>query len=1164
MTSFARIWGFTLAEMRHSRRLARTWLFIVAGFLISLPALGGMAFNFYNLSGFDPFFALVNNVRYMFAAQIGGTLILVYSIGIVFLAFDAKVRDKSARMHEVLESRPIDNFGFLLGRTLGITLIATIPILITVILALIIAALTQFNTAFQIGLPQPQSLWQFILIDLLPNLFFYTAVIVFYAMLLRYRLLVILAGIGTSVFFFYLSTAIPYEFIDVLTWLSSQEFPSDVAPFFTNMLTLIERLALVLLGVGLLFFAALLQPRLDGNVFLQRTSMGFGTVVLALLGFFLIYLNSDTQSSSRETWQSAHAELDRTMPTPLLDVSKLGGSVVVKPGSNLTVAYEIEAEVIGDNGSKGMMFSFNPGYEDLKVLLNGTATTDFTFENGLLHIAPNTVFDRGSSQYVSISANGVPDGLFEYLDSGIDLYKGTIFKGLNLRLLGQANLIFDSDFVALTPDAAWYPVEGPNVHRDQITRRPRDFFELNLRVDVPSGWIVAGPRDELTSVESDVVSYQLNPSVSVPFVTLVADEFHRVATEIKGITFELLVHPKHTENLALFDDVGPEIRENIEMHVNRAERFGLRYPYNTLSLVEVPSSLKIFGGGWRMDTIQSQPGVLYMKELSFPTASFVKQTDFRTRTEWDEFRRREYKFALLESFLRNDLLGGNVFLGFVRNLFVFQTGATGPGAEALDFLTECLVNRLVVDDDGFFSAYMIADASSASQGALVMGSTQTAFLQRNPDPQVSSGKARAFTFERNSTWESALDHPLSALPFSEDPETALKVLELKGLNLARAIIDGVGREPAGMVLRRVISEYSGKSYSYADLQRISSELDVPIDQVVGDWLNDIELPGYLVSRATVVRINDDESEFPRYLTSFHIRNGERAPGVATVKYVVNPQAEESESTSVITLQGEAAIQVNLVTTEPIRDIQVQSYLSMNRQPISVRLPRVADNQKLTRVETEPPAQLVPSTWIPEDRMGIIVDDLDEGFSTDNPHTQIDLSWLPAFFRNFIPSPDVDHDLPVYNSGPHGVVWAREARDGAFGTYRNTTARIHGLQGVGEGISAYFSTQIPNAGTWQLDYHIPVRVAGGGRRGELKKAMMGKRDDVGEQGDYSLTLQFLDEEKTIEFDAAAGNYGWNNLGIFELPSAKVTIKVSQASEGDTLFADAIRWVQKSAS
>ena len=45
---------------------------------------------------------------------------------------------------------------------------------------------------------------------------------------------------------------------------------------------------------------------------------------------------------------------------------------------------------------------------------------------------------------------------------------------------------------------------------------------------------------------------------------------------------------------------------------------------------------------------------------------------------------------------------------------------------------------------------------------------------------------------------------------------------------------------------------------------------------------------------------------------------------------------------------------------------------------------------------------------------------------------------------------------------------------------------------------------------------------------------------------------------MEFDGAASEFGWNNLGEFDLPAGEVRLEVGNTTTGRLVLADAIRW------
>lgn len=65
--------------------------------------------------------------RYLIAV-VGLYLLFVFLVGLVFLAFDFRARDERDRMTEVLDSRPLSNGEFLIGKVTGLVFMIWIPL----------------------------------------------------------------------------------------------------------------------------------------------------------------------------------------------------------------------------------------------------------------------------------------------------------------------------------------------------------------------------------------------------------------------------------------------------------------------------------------------------------------------------------------------------------------------------------------------------------------------------------------------------------------------------------------------------------------------------------------------------------------------------------------------------------------------------------------------------------------------------------------------------------------------------------------------------------------------------------------------------------------------------------------------------------------------------
>jgi hypothetical protein len=195
-----------------------------------------------------------------------------------------------------------------------------------------------------------------------------------------------------------------------------------------------------------------------------------------------------------------------------------------------------------------------------------------------------------------------------------------------------------------------------------------DFFNVELTVGVPKGWLVAGPGRRIKAGEDNRFDlYRFAPPSVVPEVALLASEYESRSYETDGIMMELLVHKKHMKNLDVLADTKEKIREYIDTTLKEAKEAGLSYPYDGLTLVEVPTVLRTYGGGWRLDTVQTMPAIMFLKELSLPTARFDSAFRNPERFKNQEGGIAKAKWDRLKTYFENDFSGGNIFTGVARN-----------------------------------------------------------------------------------------------------------------------------------------------------------------------------------------------------------------------------------------------------------------------------------------------------------------------------------------------------------------------------------------------------------------------------------------------------------------------------------------------------------------
>ncbi len=1124
------------AEMRSNRRLARYWLFVVLATLVSVF----MFAQFTVLHGFFSYLTATLGAmgpRYMISV-IGLYMMLVFVVGLIFLAFDVRARDERDHMAEVLDTRAVSNAEYVMGSLVGLVLMIWIPVLFIGLLAEIFGLV-----ANQLGLPvgdpiEPVSLIGFFF-QTLTALTLWCSIIVLFAVLFRNRLLTGLAALVLLGLQLWAMFNLPVYLGGAFTMLPSFELASDLLPTFITRGDEFRVVSHWLLAGGLLALTVALHPRNDGQTKSRTlgTAAAFGVLTLVCYGFYY----ADLEGGIREV-DDLYAAHQARSGQPQVDVVSMSGTLVIDPGS--AVDMDLDMRVRPPAGANTLVFSLNPGIEIQSLEIDGKQT-DWTHDHGLLEISSDD--QTGGEHLIHLVASGRPDEGFGYLDTAFRFFLAD-FNSAQLGILGYQVSLFRSSYVAMMPGGYWLPSSGPDVGRDDPAIQPPDYFNLDLEVSVPEGWIVAGPgaRDEIASGR-----YRFHPDVAIPRVALFASRFERRAMTAHGITVEFLVHPKHTRNFEFFSDTADLLQERVESMFAEAERLGLAYPYNGLTLVETPTPLRGYGGGWQMDTIQTQPGILLVRESSFPTSRFERQ--FMNTDNWEEGDIQKKKLETVTGYFSNDFSGGNLFTGGVRNILQFQTSAVGPGAQAVNFVLNELTSLLLTEESGYFSAHQFNSSINIVSGQVVQD-----MVQGRAD-SITDAVLRAAT-SRASVWDRALGEPLAEMDPYADPGMALNVLALKSHAVARAIIDGYGRETTARFLSTLIDRYRGGHFTTADMEQVSRDAGLDLDSLVGDWLHAVDLPGFVTSTPRTQRLTDDQLGNPRYQTTVKIRNDEPAPGLLRLDYTWGEKSKDLDSlihdkTTPIRIPGNTAVEVGLLTSTPIRELRMDPYLALNREPVKLSGAIDVDSEK--QFNLEPLIGARPIDWRPDNAGDIIVDDLDPGFSVEGPPGESPAGDEPIVAGNPFNQIEVDLDqgLPEYRFiyGPP-MQWSRSRYNDSWGKYRHTHAVI--TNGAGDQ-RAIFKADLPVSGQWRLAYYLAVSDAGDKKFGPGVLT-------TGILGEYKMTLINANgDRQDIEFDGKAAGSGWNDLGEFNLPAGGTRLEIANATTGQIIVADAIRWRRASA-
>lgn len=1100
-------------------------------------------------------------------------MLFMFSIGIVFLAFDMQFRDRRERISEVLDCQPVWDFEVVVGRLLGVVLLLTISAIVLTVAMCLYGALAEIFD-FELGTPiESYSVIAFLVWDIVPNLVFWGSITMLLAAVLKSRFLVLLAAFVSLCSVFLLNAVLPFSFSSLFSMHASMSaYPSELTPTFVTWAVLIIRGLMLVVACGCLAFAALLQSRNQSTKeFKQLLFCGALAILFALAGAIAHLVVNLYSESSIKNWTNVHKNHQSHSST---DIQMISGTIDINPGQTLKLDLTLAMNSTEDTQVDDWLFSLNPGYRITKLDVNGAPSGAYKFEDGLLHVPRE---GSVAPHEIRIVANGKPNKRFAYLDSALDWKALNGIGAKRIFSYGQESFIFHRNFVALMSGISWIPASGSAYGRDELESRHRDFFFLDLEVSVPLGWLVAAPgsRDVLDTNGSS--TYRLRTRNPIPELTLLSSKFEQRLISVDGIDYELLVNKKHIRNVHTFDDIAPRIRVWLAEQSKRLRNLGLEYPYTRLSLVEVPTSLRTYGGGWRMDSVFSAPGIQMIRESGFPTAPFSRRYS-RMRDQFEEQNTRFQNYMLdgLVAFFANDLHGGNPLEGIPKIFVDFQTVPTGKGATALRYVVNQLAMRLATNrSDGYFSVQTAVTKGITAEPRIFSRSTSffgggTVYL-RNWSKEYA---------DRPSVWDLLDETALASIDFYSDPEDALHALVLKGQRAAAALIDRFGEVHVGKFLHHLVDRFRGDAYTYEDFRRTALDVGMDIEATIGDWLNQTGMAGFVVDDLKNERLANDEEGRTIYQTSFTLSNTESPPGVAKISYQSKDRIGlfwEPVPLDPVHVPGNTSVRVAFQDVNPTQRVWIEPRLALNRDPIRLEFP-VLLNEKPSDSPKFP--YVTQIAWKSVGVNEIIVDDLDDGFSIVDLPFSFRRSLIPKWIENvaLVPEQEWDRGLPVLNRSvqvsflgnrlnPLSAIilqrrlrerrdwWFRESDPTSFGKYRRTFA---GRSGGRDHSKPVFSTSLSNSGTWKLEYHMPLTMRSAIEfHGMRSPGDLAVEETAYDLGTYTIHILDGDQQAYVEFDAASSLPGWNELGTFELSNSKVDVVVAEVSHG-LVVADAIRW------
>ena len=966
-------------------------------------------------------------------------------------------------------------------------------------------------------------MFTFLFVDAIPALVAWGAVVLLLVGLVGNRLVVALAAMALLALHMWAQANAPAYLLPAISLLHIHDiWASDLAPRFADAQTLLHRGSLLLVAAGFLAWTAALHKRADGASRSRRGLYGALLVVLGIGGIATVALRCVESVGLRAMWLTAHEGAMNTV-TPV--VRHISGVVDIEPGRELALDLELQLAVPPDGELGTLVFSFNPGLEISELRVDNDAMP-FSHQLGLLNVELPEPLAAGASAIVRLQAAGLPDADFAYLDSTLD-WRMRSSRNQALRL-GTAAGLFESRYVALMPGLRWLPVPGPNLDGASRGNLPT----IDLSIGVPGGWLVAGPGRRRAG---DGGRFRFRPRAPVPEVAIIAGRFERRAIQVGDIELELLMQPEHLANLAALAELQERLESRVAELVRLADELGIPYPYDGFALVEVPAHLREYGGGWALDTVMELPGLLLLKEHGLAFANFrFDDPAFAGNPE----SLAQLRWSVLNLWFQPPYFSANAVRNLARHLTTYQSHAVGPGASALDDVVEELAKSLLDEFPSPLPATFNVHEWDVQDEIGARLTPMVGFLTPSRRAGVPGFSATLIVPGLPATWDAMLGASLAELDMEQESLAAMEARWLRVHAAARSIRESLGRTRTAAFLASLRNRGADGAFDANDFDAAAAQAGLDLATLLGDWINEAALPGFVTSRARVAEITDSEGRL-RYQTRVHVRNDEPVPGLVRL----STGGFGPSTTDPVQIPGNTTMEIGMVTDARPDTLWLEPYLALNRGMVWIDFVDGTDQENPpVRASLTGARGARPSAWTPSVE-GIVIDDLDPGFAVEHRNGQRrtgEGSPTSGGYERYL----VDKGLPENSSTPGE--WSRVAYPTSWGKYRHTVASA--LAGDGNQV-AVFAADLPASGRWRLDFHKP----------DPQPAGFGFGRSYATLGSFDMRLVADGKTTPLPFDGEVAEVGWNKIDEFEFTATEVRVEISSKTDGEMVIADAIRWV-----
>ncbi len=1070
------------------------------------------------------------------------------AVVVIFLAADFLKRDKKVDTNEVLYTRSMSNFEYIMGKTWGILRLFLGLDIIILLIGLIINIIAKNMTV---------DLWsylQYLLIICVPTILFSLGLAFMLMSVIRNQAVtfLILLGIAAlNMFWLYYRMGSIFDYMA----FGLPVVKSGVIGFDNPYYILNQRLIYFFLGLAFVFLTVLLFKRLPQSKLLTSLSYVFLVIFMAgsavcTYNIYSVYKNDiDERKLVIETNRQFESRNFVSLTDAEIDLTHKGNSFDAVASLKFV-----------NNTSEDIdkyLFSLNSGLNIIGISSGGKELS-FNKTHHIIEIDALKPILPGQEDSVFISYSGTINESFGYpeCDDNIKEYSYRIqMLNINRRLS-----FLSKDYVLLTPELHWYPVPGLNYYPSNPARIKVDFTNYTLRVK---------PLNGLKPVSQGIMKSENGYSVFEPEspltgLTLAIGDYRsdtlKVDT-IKYITYYFPGNDYYKEALAEIKDTLPLLVRGIMRDLEVS--FSTKYPFKTLSLLEVPVQYYSLPRMSTQTRAEIQPSMVLLPEK----LSITEGAPFERR-----FRRNKKRMERNNEVITDMELQVRIFNDFIRSTFISGENFTVRNGVVIN---EPIRYRLGP------SFYFYKNNFFSKEYPVINAVFET-HLQKIDVPQEGGFNYREYlgglqdVDRANLIFRSASFRDLLAKNPSID--TIRLILTMKGDYLFNVLRAKAGIEEFNDWFREYVDE---NTFRCVDIKEFSDDIKerfgYELYPYLYDWFNTKEQPGFQFTDLQVNEIVIDDRV--RYKVTFVASNSEAVAGIFNIAFRTGGQGSVSRQTAIAVQQGVSGTysvsdqgrgmdvtdisrivnlgsgeskKISIILDYEPRELLINALYAKNIPgEISIPVDEIKKSKNRNGItDGEELLESMPMFSFPGE---VIVDNEDPGFDRGQIIFQGPLKKLLKIENT---SGDTYQQVRRYNRPNY---WQPVVNSYYYGKY--VLSSVYTAGGTGDR-SVKWTTPIDEPGYYDIYCYIGkvnelVTVVRGGNAppppGEERRG-----ESLYKDLHYKIYHDEGVDEITVDFENAEA--GWNNMGRYYLTPDSAKVELTNQSAGRLVLGDAIKWVR----